>query len=142
MHTIMFTKIAGRWSPQVAAVALGLALGCGSSLANDSVQSELSHVVSGAAIAMAAAKVAENHGAEDPRWTGFMTSVGISLVMEGVQIATTGRRQVRPSALDFTSNLIGAAIGIWVADRYLLMPVVRRDPEGHRVVGVALHMVF
>lgn len=114
------------------------------SWANDSAGSEISHVVSGGLIAGAVTKFADDRGWEDRRWVGFATSVGISLVMEGVQVLTSDDRgkQFRSSAMDFTANLIGAAVGAWVTDKYLLTPVVGRDAQGHRKVGVALNMAF
>lgn len=128
--------------PHSALAALALTLCCCASRANDSVQSELSHVVGGALVAGAATAISGRYGVEDRRWAGFMTSVGASAVIEGVQIATNGRAQVRSSTLDFVSNAIGAAFGAWLTDRYLLMPVVTRDADGGRVLGVTLRMSF
>lgn len=123
-------------------LALVLFLGCGAACANDSVGSEVSHVISGAVIASAATAVASHFEVENRGWVGFWTSVGISFVEEAVQVAANGSSQVRGSALDFGSNLVGAAFGAWVTDRYLLQPVVRHDTAGHTSVGVALHMKF
>ena len=55
---------------------------------------------------------------------------------------SNGSSQVRGSALDFGCNMIGAAFGAWVTDRYLLQPVVTHDAAGHRAIGVALQMPF
>ena len=123
-------------------VALALAWGPCSAWANDSVNSELSHVVSGALIAAGAAAIGDRYGVEDRRWFGFSTSVGFSAVIEGAQILVTGPDQVGPSALDFTANLVGAALGAWVTDRYLLQPVISRDAQGRRVLGATLSMAF
>ena len=59
-----------------------------------------------------------------------------------VQVIANGSSQLRGSSLDFASNLIGAALGAWVTDRYILAPVVVRDAAGHARVGVALKMDF
>lgn len=50
--------------------------------------------------------------------------------------------QLHGSALDFGSNLVGAALGAWVTDRYVLQPMVRNDFAGHTSVGLALRMKF
>ena len=111
--------------------------------ANDSIGSELSHLLSGAAIAAGATAVADHYGAGENRgWIGFGTSVGISFVMESAQIIANGSSQVRGSSLDFASNLVGAAFGAWVTDRYILAPVVTRDASGHNHFGVTLKMDF
>jgi hypothetical protein len=125
-----------------AAAALAIGLGCGSSRANESVGSEFSHLLAGAAFASAATVVADHYGVEQRAWVGFGTSVGISFVLEAVQIAANGSSQVGPSALDFGSNLIGAAFGAWVTDRYVLQPVLGKDSTGHVRAGLALKMPF
>ncbi len=126
----------------VVMTSLVLMLGCGAARANDSFGSEFSHFVTGAAIASAATAVASHYELEDRGWIGFWTSVGISFVEEAAQVASNGSSQLRGSALDFGSNLLGAALGAWVTDRYLLQPMVTRDATGHSSVGVALRMKF
>jgi uncharacterized protein YfiM (DUF2279 family) len=110
--------------------------------ANESFGSEFSHFVAGAAIASAATAVADHVGAEDRAWIGFGTAVGISFVLEAAQIASNGSSQVGPSALDFASNLVGAALGAWVTDQFLLKPVVQRDSAGHQRIGLVLWKTF
>ena len=109
---------------------------------NDSAGSELSHVVAGAGIASAATAAANHLDVEQRGWVGFWVSVGVSLVEEVPQVISNGSSQLRGSALDFGSNLIGAAFGAWVTDRYILQPVVSHDALGHRAIGVALQMPF
>ena len=123
-------------------LALPLAMCCVAARANDSAGSELSHVVAGAAIASAGTVVADHFGIERRGWVGFSVSVGVSLVEEVPQVISNGRSQLHGSALDFGCNMIGAAIGAWVTDRYVLQPVVSHDASGHRVIGVALQKPF
>lgn len=125
-----------------ATAALALSLWSGSSHANESFGSEFSHLVAGAAIASAATVVADHYGVEQRAWVGFGTSVGISFVLEAVQIAANGSSQVGPSALDFGANLVGAAFGAWVTDRFVLQPVVSKDASGHVRAGVAMKLPF
>jgi hypothetical protein len=128
--------------PRAALAAIVMTVWSGASWANNGVNSEISHVASGAAIAAAVTAVADRFGAEDRRWVGFATTVGISLVEEGVQVLTTGPRQIGPSAMDFVATFFGATFGAWATDRYLLTPVVTRDAAGHRAFGVAMRMSF
>jgi len=112
-------------------------LACAGASANDSFGSEISHVFGGMAIASGATMLADHYGAGTNRgWIGFGTSVGLGFVAEAAQVASNGSSQLRGSALDFASNLVGAAIGAWVTDQYILAPVVTKDGEGHRQLGV------
>ena len=125
------------WLPGVA-----MFLACGLCRANDSFNSEISHMAAGAAFASAATVIADHYGVEERGWVGFWTSVGIGFVSEGIQVIANGSSQVRGSALDFGSNLIGAAIGAWVTDKYVLRPVIAKDSPGHYTVGVVFGMAF
>lgn len=127
----------------IALIGAGLAVAAGPCRANDSFASEISHVFAGMAIAAGATAAADYFGAgADRGWIGFGTSVGISFVEEAAQIIANGSSQVRGSSLDFASNLVGAAIGAWVTDKYILSPVVTKDAYGRQRIGVALQMSF
>jgi len=118
-------------------------LACAGASANDSFGSEISHVFAGMAIASGATVIADHYGAGTNRgWIGFGTSVGLGFIAEALQVASNGSSQIRGSSLDFASNLVGAAIGAWVTDQYLLAPVVATDAAGHRHVGLALQLRF
>ena len=123
-------------------LALTLSLGASAGRANESFGSEFSHFIAGAAIASGATAVAAHYGVENRGWVGFGTSVGISFVSEAVQIAANGSSQVGPSSLDFGCNLVGAALGAWVTDRFILAPVVSTDNHGHRAMSLTLRMPF
>lgn len=123
----------------IAAAALATcSLACS---ANESFGSEFSHFLAGGGIAAAATLVADHYGMEHSAIIGFGTSVGISFVLEAAQIATNGSQQVRPSALDFASNLVGAALGAWITDRSLTVTRTL-DASGRRAIGVAMNLSF
>jgi hypothetical protein len=129
--------------PKAAITAAALALWCGCGWANDSFGSEISHVFAGMGVASAVTAIADHYGAEDNRgWIGFGTAVGLSFVAEAAQVVSNGSSQLKGSSLDFASALVGAAVGAWVTDRYLLAPVVAKDAEGHRIVGIVMRMPF
>lgn len=116
---------------------------CSCARANESIGSEISHVFAGMGVAAGVTAIADHYGAGENRgWIGFGTAVGLSFFAEAVQVASNGSSQLRGSSLDFASNLAGAAIGAWVTDRYLLAPVVAKDTEGHRFVGIVVRMPF
>lgn len=123
-------------------LAIALGLGVAPCRANESFGSEFSHFLAGAAIASGATAVANHYEVENRGWVGFGTSVGISFVMEAVQVASNGSSQLGPSALDFGANLLGAAMGAWVTDRFILAPVVSSDGHGHHAVSLTLRMPF
>jgi hypothetical protein len=126
-----------------ALLTLALGLCSAGARANDSFGSEISHVFAGIGVASAVTAIADHYGAGENRgWIGFGTAVGLSFVSETAQVISDGSSQLRGSSLDFASALVGAAIGAWVTDRYLLAPVVARDGEGHRMVGVVMRMTF
>jgi hypothetical protein len=123
-------------------LAIALGLGADACRANESFGSEFSHFLAGAAIAFGATAGADHYGVENRAWFGFGTSVGLSCVMEAVQIVANGSSQVGPSALDFGCNLVGAALGAWVTDRLILAPAVSTDSHGHRAMSLTLRMPF
>jgi hypothetical protein len=129
--------------PAWVAVGASLLLPGVSTRANESFGSEFSHVIGGMAIASAATLVADRCGAAENRgWAGFATSVAFSFVNEAVQVAANGSSQVRGSSIDFAANVVGAAFGAWVTDRYVLAPVVVHDAAGQRHLGVAFQMRY
>jgi uncharacterized protein YfiM (DUF2279 family) len=125
-----------------AAAALALALNAGVARANESFASEFSHFVAGGVVAGTVTAIADHYEVPDRAWVGFGVTVGISFVAEAVQVISVGSSQVGPSALDFFSNMAGAAIGAWVTDQYILQPVVTRDAAGHTTVGVVFRKSF
>jgi hypothetical protein len=122
------------------ALAFSLCVTC--SRANESFGSEFSHVVGGAAIASVATAVADHYGAEHRAWIGFGTSVGLSFAAEAIQIAAKGSGQTGPSALDFGCNLVGAALGASLTDRFILAPAVSTHAQGHRTVSLSMRLSF
>lgn len=90
--------------------------------ANDSLNSELSHVAGGAAMGAGFTYLADYYGEKELRgWIGFGTAAGIGVLGEAIELAS-GNGEF--SALDAGSNALGAAIGAFVTDQWVLMPVV------------------
>ena len=90
--------------------------------ANDSLNSELSHVAGGAAMGAGFTYLADYYGEKEHRgWIGFGTAAGIGVLGEAIELASGNGNF---SALDAGSNALGAAIGAFVTDQWVLMPVV------------------
>lgn len=124
-------------------IVVGLVVAADPCRANDSVGSEVSHVFAGMAVAGGVTAAADYFGAGENRgWIGFGTSVGLSFIAETAQVISNGSSQIKGSSLDFASNLVGAAFGAWVTDKYILSPVVARDASGHQRIGIAMQMPF
>lgn len=119
---------------------LSLQLGCVH--ANESFKSEASHFVAGGLISGVATAVADHFDVPDRAWVGFGVSVSLSFVEEAVQVAANGSTQLGPSALDFFSNMAGAALGAWVTDQFILQPVVTRDAAGQARFGLIFRKSF
>lgn len=105
--------------------------------ANDSFNSEISHVAGFSIMAGSFTAIADHTGYRDDRaWLGFAVTSGIGILSESVEALRDGGPI---SALDIGSDLLGAAIGSYVTDRWLLAPVVR--PEQH-YAGLRLIYAF
>ncbi|WP_323922951.1 hypothetical protein [Aeromonas caviae] len=108
-------------------VCLMLGLLSASAMANDSFNSELSHVVGGAAMGAGFTAIADHYGYREHRgWIGFGISTGIGIAAELIERASG---QGPFSALDAGANALGAPAGAYGTDRWLLAPVVL--PEQH-----------
>ena len=123
------------------AVVLGIAF-AQPGQANDDLSSELSHVGGGVALSGAVTAVADHYHMEHRALIGFGVTSAVGILAEGVQLAVDKDATLSSSALDAGSNMLGASIGAFVTDRYILMPVVKRDRAGHALVGVVSEHAF
>ncbi len=95
-----------------------------SAQANDSFNSELSHFIGGAAMGAGFTAIADHYGYREQRgWIGFGVSTGIGVVGE------LASRNGEFSALDAGANALGAVIGAFATEHWILAPVVL--PEQH-----------
>ena len=99
--------------------------------ASDSFTSEMSHVISGAAIA---GYITHRYSESEYRsWIGFGVSTAIIVVEQNYEISKSGNRSSQQ--LDMVAHAIGSAIGAWYTDKYLLVPMVKRN-----YVGLTIHI--
>ena len=94
--------------------------------ASDSFTSEMSHVISGAAIA---GYITHRYSDSEYRsWIGFGVSTAIIVVEQNYEISKSGKRSSQQ--LDMVAHALGSAIGAWYTDKYLLIPIVKRNYLG------------
>jgi hypothetical protein len=108
--------------------------------ASVNVNSELSHAAGGAAIAGIVTAIANKDGSEHRAMIGFAVSTVGVVIAEGVQIA--GGEKFSNSLQDMVSHAIGAALGSYVTDRFILMPVVKLDHSGSTYIGIGARHIF
>ncbi len=102
-------------------------------LANDSFNSELSHVIGGAVIGGSVTALSEHYWPQYDRfWVGFGTSAAAGLLGEGVQYSIDGSF----SLLDAGANALGGLMGAWLVDGLMLAPQVRQEGPRHAYLGI------
>ena len=97
-----------------------LMLFAGNSQAYDGLSSELSHMAGGALLAGVVTRSFQE--SEHRAWIGFAASSAGILLTESPNFAKPNRRH--GAQLDVTWHVLGAALGAWSTDKYLLTPFV------------------
>ena len=94
--------------------------------ASDSFSSEMSHVISGAALA---GYITHRYSDSEYRsWIGFGVSTAIVISEQNYEISKLGKRSSQQ--LDMVAHALGSALGAWYSDKYLLFPIVKRNYLG------------
>jgi hypothetical protein len=111
--------------------------------ANDSLNSEMSHVIGGAVMAGGITAVVDRYYPvykEDRGMVGFLFSSAAIVVEQGIELALHGN--AKGQALDTISHIAGSALGAFVTDQYILSPVVNNSTAEGKYVGLALQHSF
>jgi hypothetical protein len=99
--------------------------------ASDSFTSEMSHVIGGAALA---GYITHRYSDSEYRcWIGFGVSTAIVIAEQNYEISKAGKRSSQQ--LDMVAHAIGSALGAWYTDKYLLIPIVKRN-----YLGLTVHI--
>jgi hypothetical protein len=99
--------------------------------ASDSFTSEMSHVISGAAIA---GYITHRYSESEYRsWIGFGVSTAIVIAEQNYEISKVGNRSSQQ--LDMVAHALGSALGAWYTDKYLLVPLIKKS-----YVGLTVHI--
>ena len=116
-------------------LVLGL-LFAGQAAATENWSSETAHAIAGGLFAGVVTYLADRSDAPEYRaWIGFGTSAAVGVLAELAQGDDA-------SGVDMAANAIGAAIGAFVTDKWLLKPVVKGDDGGLAYVGVETSIDF
>ena len=99
--------------------------------ASGSFTSEMSHVISGAAIA---GYITHRYSESEYRsWIGFGVSTAIVIAEQNYEISKVGNRSSQQ--LDMVAHALGSALGAWYTDKYLLVPLIKKS-----YVGLTVHI--
>lgn len=90
--------------------------------ASDGLTSELSHAAGGALLAGVVTRAYSD--SEHRAWIGFAVSATGIVLAEQRGLASSVAAEVKSARLDVTYHVVGAALGAWVTDRYVLLPIV------------------
>ncbi len=104
---------------------LGLMI-AGQASAYDGMTSQIPHAMGGAILAGVVSKAFEQ--SEHRAWIGFGVSTALVVAVEGSRLGTGDRRHSQ--LLDIAYHTLGAAVGAWVTDKYILAPVVTPNSVG------------
>jgi VanZ family protein len=94
--------------------------------AYDGLSSELSHAVGGALLAGAVTHIYRE--SENRAWIGFAVSTAAVVLEQSYEISRGANRNSQIK--DMAWHALGAALGAWATDKYILMPVVTRSSVG------------
>ncbi len=98
---------------------------------SDSFNSEMSHAIGGAVMA---AYITDKYSDSEYRsWIGFGMSTAFIVVEQNYEISKTGKRSSQQ--LDMVAHAVGSAFGAWYTDKYLLVPLVRKN-----YLGLTVHI--
>ncbi|QYJ82910.1 MULTISPECIES: hypothetical protein [Shewanella] len=123
------------------ALLIGLGLFSAQASASNGFNSEASHAAGGAAMAGALVWASDAWTPQyDRAWVGFSVSAAIGILVQYHEY-DKGTNTASEALLDAASHTLGAAIGAYVTDGYLLSPVVKPEPGGS-YVGVDLSFRF
>lgn len=111
--------------------------------ANDSLNSEMSHVIGGAVMAGGITAVVDSYYPEykaDRGMIGFGISSAAIVVEQSIEFAFNGN--AKGQLLDIASHIAGSAFGAFVTDQYILAPVMKNSQGEGKYVGLTLQHSF
>jgi hypothetical protein len=101
------------------------------------VNSELSHLAGGAIMAGTIVTLTDNYWPEQNRaWVGFTVSSALGALSQYYEYAN-GSNDFNNAFMDAASHALGSAIGAYISDQYLLMPVINKSAD-ETYVGLSI----
>jgi hypothetical protein len=111
--------------------------------ANDSLISEASHFIGGAVMAGGATAIVDQYYPKyqsERGMIGFAVSSIAIIAEQGVEYAINGN--ARGQLLDAVSHIAGSALGSFITDKYILLPVIKESENEGKYFGLAVHHNF
>lgn len=111
--------------------------------ANDSFNSEFSHLAGGAVLAGGITAVVDHYYPEyrsDRGMIGFGISSAAIAAEQGIEYALHGNG--RGQLIDIASHVAGSAVGAFVTDQYILSPVLQNSASEGKYLGMSLQHTF
>lgn len=111
--------------------------------ANDSLISETSHFLGGAVMAGGATAIVDHYY---PKYQsergiiGFTVSSVAIIAEQGIEYAMNGN--ARGQLLDVVSHIAGSALGAFITDEYILLPVIKDSASEGKYIGLTFHHNF
>lgn len=111
--------------------------------ANDSLSSEASHFVGGAVMAGGATAIVNQYYPNyqfERGMIGFTVSSVAIIAEQSIEYAINGN--ARGQLLDAVSHIAGSALGAFITDKYILLPVIKESANEGKYFGLAVHHNF
>jgi hypothetical protein len=111
--------------------------------ASDGFNSEISHFAGGAVLAGGVTAVVDSYYPEyksERGMIGFGVSTMAVLVQQSIEYGKDGN--ARGQLLDAASHIVGSALGAYITDEYILLPVVKDSQNDGKYVGLSVQHNF
>ncbi|ADN08200.1 hypothetical protein [Sulfurimonas autotrophica] len=109
---------------------------------DDTLSSEGSHFLGGTALGAGATAVVNQFDEykQNRKIIGFGISAVYGVVDQTIQYIEDGN--AGGQLLDLGAHLLGSALGAWVADEYILSPIVQESETEGKYLGLAMNYSF
>jgi glycerol uptake facilitator-like aquaporin len=111
--------------------------------ANDGFNSEASHFVGGTVLAGGITAVVDQYYPEyksDRGMIGFGISSIAIIAEQSIEYAVNGN--AKSQLMDAASHILGSALGAYITDKYILLPVVKDSSTDGKYVGLNVQHRF
>lgn len=111
--------------------------------ANEGLGSESSHFVGGAVMAGGITAIVDNYYPEyksERGMIGFEVSSIVIIAEQSIEYALNGN--ARGQLLDAASHIVGSALGSFITDKYILLPVLKDSASDGKYVGLTVQHSF
>lgn len=111
--------------------------------ASDGFNSEASHFAGGTVLAGGITAVVDQYYPEyksERGMLGFKISSAAVIVEQSIEYAINGN--AKSQLMDAASHIIGSALGAYITDKYILLPVVKDSSTDGKYVGLNIQHNF